>query len=346
MNVLADRHHAGLYHSLQRLFEDRLGAMLWTPVGHEWWDAGYWRFGEASWGDDRLAQQFLDPGAGWVDAQGRWIGWTDLGGWGLITADPEFPERPITGIRLEFVPYRRWDVVVATAQDNQVGFARFAADHGARFVVLVGNTGQEIDWSLDPLVLNSSEMPILGHGVEIGQEFDSDGLFRWQPIRWRRTITSFVNCMPSIACWPLLEQAREALPEFHVAVHGIDGPDGNVKPISAMATLMAASGWGWHDKVHGDGFGHVIHYWAALGRPLIGHASHYQGKRAGVLWRDLETCIDLDQHPLDEAVGLIREISADPVRHDAMGRAIRAVFDETTDWAEDARKVRALLGIA
>ncbi len=39
MNVLADRHHAGLYRSLQ-LLGDRLGWNLYTPVGMDWWDAG------------------------------------------------------------------------------------------------------------------------------------------------------------------------------------------------------------------------------------------------------------------------------------------------------------------
>lgn len=343
MNVLADRHHAGLYHSLQRLFEGRLGTTLWTPVGHEWWDEGVWRFGEA-WGDDRLARQFLDPDAGWVDDRGRWIGWT-ADGPGLVTVDPEFPDRLIRGVRLDTARSMSWDVVIATAAENQAGFARFAADHGARYVVAVGNTNQEIDWGLDPLVLNSSEMAIVGRGVQIGQEFDSDGLFAWRPITERQTIRSFVNCMPAIACWPLLEQARAGLAEFRVAVHGIDGPDGNVKPITDLAALMAASGWAWHDKAHGDGFGHILHYWAAIGRPLIGHASHYAGKRGAVFWRDLETCIDLDCHPLEEALALIREISADPPRHDAMGRAIRAVFDATTDWEADARAVRELLGI-
>jgi hypothetical protein len=35
-----------LVHSLQRVFEDRLGMTLYTPRGHEWWDEGIWRFGE------------------------------------------------------------------------------------------------------------------------------------------------------------------------------------------------------------------------------------------------------------------------------------------------------------
>lgn len=324
MNILVDRHHAGLYHSLQLLFEDRLGHMLYTPVGHDWWDEGYWNFGRTYWGDDRLARQFLT-----MD--------------GLVTSDPEFPGRDIYGVTLGLARAMPWGAVIATVPDNQAGFHRFAQEHGAKFVVQVGNTNQEIDWSLDPLVINSSEMPLLGRGVRVGQEFDSDGLFAFRPPDHRYRIASFVNCMPQIQCYPLLRAAEELLPDFYFAVHGIDGPNGNIKPIAETARIMRHSGWGWHDKAHGDGFGHVLHYWAAIGRPLVGHASHYAGKIGEKFWRDGETCIDLDRHSLGEAAGLIREISADAPRHEAMCHAIRAVFDATVDWARDAELVRGLL---
>jgi hypothetical protein len=239
----------------------------------------------------------------------------------------------------------RWDAVIATVQENEPGLHRFAQEHGAKYLVHVGNTNQRIDWSLDPLVLNCSEMPMLGKHANIGEEFDSDGMFGFaEPVN-PAPIASFVNCMPEICNdHGYIKEEVDALQTWlPLAIHGISGPQGNIKPIERTAEIMRASGWGLHDKPHGDGYGHVIHYWAAIGRPLIGHASHYNGKNASVFWRDLETCIDLDQHPIQEAIELIREISADPPRHEAMCRAIRKVFDETTDWAGDAEKVGRLL---
>ena len=324
MNVLCDRHHAGLLYSLQLLLEDRLGYKLYTPIGHEWWDAGIWRFGEV-FGDDRLARQYLDPG--------EWL-----------MFDPEFPERPIHGITLPLANVLPFEAVIATVQENQRGFHRFAREHGAKFVVQVGNTGQQIDWTLDPLVINNSEMPMLGPHVDVGQEFDSDGLYAFSEPTEMHRIGSFVNCMPQIVCWPLMQEMRSKLPKFSWAIHGIDGPDGNVKPAERQAEIMRGCGWGWHDKAHGDGFGHVLHYWAAIGRPLIGHASHYNGKRGSIFWRDLETCIDLDKHSEDEAAALIRTISLDRKRHLEMCKAIRAVLDANIDWAGDAEKVKGLLG--
>jgi hypothetical protein len=333
MKVLVDRHHAGLFHSMQLLF-DRLGGTVYTPMGHDWWDAGYWRFGEGTYPDDRLAQQFLNT-AQFEDG---------------VTYDPEFPDRVIRGVLLDDAIGADswdagWDYVVATLQDNQHGFARFARETGAKFVLAVGNTGQLIDWGLDPIVLNSSEMPLLGRGVNIGQEFDSDGIFARAPISNALRIGSFANVMPQMPCWPLLDYARKTAQDLDFRVHGIDGPDGNVKPIDAIANVMRGCGWGWHDKTHGDGFGHVIHYWAAMGRPLIGHASHYRGKRAEPLWEDGVTAIDLDKHHIDEALDMVRSISSEPRVHNDMSVAIRRRFDELCDWDRDAKAVADVLGI-
>lgn len=325
MNVLCDRHHAGLFHSMQ-LLAQRFGWDIYTPVGHEWWDEGYWSFGRWTYPDDRLAQQYLNTD-GWHGLPVPW------------TSDNEFPDRLIYGVTLETA--RRdfsWDLVIATLQDNQAGFHRFAQEAEAQYVVQVGNTGQYIDWGRDPLVLNSSEMPILGRGVSYHQPMDPIAFVEPFEIR---SAASFVNCMTSMGrCWDGLLAAQQRLP---IAVHGIDGPGGIVKPLARSVEVMAEAGWGWHDKAHGDGFGHVIHTWAAVGRPLIGHASHYAGKMAEPLWIDGETCIDLDRHSVTDAVDTVLSIS--PARHRAMCEAIRSKFDEI-DWEGEADAIADLLGLA
>jgi hypothetical protein len=309
-NVLVDRHHSGLYHSLQ-LLAARLGWTLYTPMHHEWWDEGYWSFGRFTYGDDRLAQQFLmHP-----------------------DVDGEFPKADLINfVSLEHARTLKWDIVMTSLPDNEFGFHRFAKEHGAQFAVQIGNTGQYVNWDLEPLAISSSEMPIQGRGVVYHQEMD--------PVAYVPPglgVASFVNCMTSMGyCWDLLEEARARIP---VRIFGIDGPDGVVKPYSRLVDIMGSVGWGWHDKAQGDGFGHVIHTWAAVGRPLIGHASHYRGKMAEHLWRDMETCIDLDRHSVAEAVDIIRTIS--PAEHERMCLAIRAEFD-TIDYAAEAESIRDL----
>jgi hypothetical protein len=339
--VLVDRHHHALFHAMQRLFEDRLGYTVYTPLGHEWWDEGYWRFGEG-YGDDRLAQQFLS-----LDRPGEWTPDSHKPCCReFVGYDAHHPDRPIRGIELTPALDREWAFVVATVQDNQQGFKRFADRVGARYVLQVGNTNQHVDWSLDPLALVSSEVPIRGKGIVIHQEMDP--VFQYNnpsekvydpPV----LIPSFVNCFGSTPCHRPFIELRDLLPQMTFCDHGIDGRDGNIETVAAIADEMALSLFGYHDKVQGDGFGHVLHDWAAIGRPLIGHGNHYTGLMGEVFWQDGVTCIDLDKHTVTEAAQMIRDIAADPPRHREMCRAIRAVFDANVDFAAEAERVREFL---
>lgn len=304
----------------------RFGWTLYTPTGHDWWDRWFWSFGRGTYDDDRLARQFL------MD--------TD--------ADGEFPDDPINRVGLEEALGMDWAYVIASVPDNEAGFHKFAKLVGAQYVVQIGNTGQYVDWSRDPLALSSSEMPLEGKGVVYHQELDP---IEFEPVGSdlsRHEAASFVNCMPQMGpCWDLLKSAQDRLGPNEIndpklAVYGIDGPGGVVKPYVDLIDTMACYGWGWHDKAQGDGFGHVIHSWAAVGRPLIGHASHYRGKMAERFWQDGVTCLDLDKHSVDDVVQIVQTIS--PSDHEAMCLAIRAEFDKI-DYVAEADQIADLLGI-
>jgi len=337
MNALIDRHHSGLFYSLQ-LLGDRLGWDVYTPVGDGWWDEGYWAFGREAYGDARLRDQYLDT------SDAAWSHWGADGDGLWLTHDRDYPERPIRGVELDRAREMRWDYVMPTVQDNQRGLHRFAVERGARYLYQVGNTNQQIDQSLDPIVLASSEMPILGHGVRYLQEMHA--AYRWYEPDHPLRIANFVNYATRTECWPLMPRLWRRLSSFDWVLHGAGMPEGSLHPTTAVAIAMADANWGLHCKPTGDGFGHVLWGWAAVGRPLIGHASHYAGKLGEVLWRDLETCIDLDRHDTDEAADLIRDISHDPERHYAMCRAMRDTFEAYYDPERDAQNIARLLGVS
>lgn len=310
---------------------DRFGWELFTPVGLEWWTEGYWRFGEV-FGDDRLAQQYLVVNETWREVEPGLF----------LTFDQHHPARPLHGVTLELARTWEWGFTCATVQENQAGLARFAKEHDARYLLQVGNTNQHIDWSLDPLVLNASEMPILGKGVRIGQEFDHNGIFRYREPTEIQRVASFVNLLPLIPqSWVFFEELRKLLPDFRFRSFGHECPDGLLKPVANIAEEMAHSGWAFHDKTTGDGFGHVIHNWAAIGRPLIGHASYYGGQLAEPFWQDMVTCIDLDKHSIEETAEIIGSMT--PKRHQEMCVSMRATFEAIVDFEADAEKVRGLL---
>jgi len=317
VRALIDYHHADLVESLHLLLTDRLGINLYVPVGLEWYEANVWQFGRETWGDDRLARQFLTRES--------------------VERDNAHPDRLHNVVQYAEALDMEWDYVIASVPDNYLGYHRFAREHDATFVIQAGNTRQHIAWEMDPLVLNSSEMPIHGKGVTYHQEFSLED-FHYSDAP-SQIIGSFVNCMDRLPCWSWLAEAQKLMPERTFRIHGIDGLDGNVKPTRDVGTLMRSYGWAWHDKVTGDGMGHVIHNWAAVGRPLIGHASHYAGQMAEALWEDGVTCIDLDRHAVSELPGLL-----DSLDNVTMGRAIRDRFDQLVDFEEEADRVRELLG--
>jgi len=330
MNVLADRHHADLLYSLQRLFEDRLNYRLYVPVGRDWWDADYWKFGQA-YGDDRLAKQFLNTAA-----------FREIEPGIFLTFDSCHPERPIYGITLSRARSMRWDCVIATVQENQLGFRIFANEIGAKYLYHIGNARQAVNWQLDPLALDSTMIPLGGRGLHISQEFDSDSIFRYRSPRYTQRVTSFLNLLPLIPeCWEPFCRLRALMPKFMFRSYGHDCPDGFLTPVAAIAEEMTLADWAYHDKPTGDGFGHVLHCWAAIGRPLIGHASYYQGQRASIFWSDGISCIDLDKHSVEEAAKMITEMPED--HYERMCLTIRDIFEATYDPANDSELLARFL---
>jgi len=338
--ILVDRHHAGLLYSLQLLFEDRFDMDLYVPVGHDWWDEGYWRFGEV-FQDDRLAQQYLNANPPWefdplhLESDGEWY-----------TTDVEFPDRLIRGCSLDRFKAMQFDYVLASVQENQPGFARLAEEAGAKYLVQVGNRGQYVDWSLNPLCLVSAEAPFEeGRGVAYHQEYDKDTTFAARPLNSPTIIRSFVNCLDRMPVeWQIFQNFERAMPDFMFKVHGHDGRDGLIQPTTAIANHMGNAGWAWQDKPQGDGFGHVIHYWASIGRPLIGHARYYSGLMPGHLWDDGVTSIDTEAREPRETIELIREITADTARHQWMCDNIRERVDQLVDFEAEAAAIASLLG--
>lgn len=328
MNILLDRHHSDLLESLHRLFEDRLGLTCYVPFGMEWQEQGYWRFGQGySDGGQGVAKQFL------VDAP---------------EVDDLQPHRKLRRVSLEDARRMDWTLVMASVPDNYEGYHRFAWEHGGQFGVEVGNVNQWVDMRLNPFILDSTGK--YGQGVPFTPEFDLDDAFRYVVPSGERYVASFVNLFPHLSCFGLFtETALETMaplgPPWTFGVFGHGGPDGFVKPTTDIAHEMAHNAFGWHDKVTGDGFGYVIHYWAAVGRPLIGHASHYAGQIAADLWEDGVTCIDLDQHPPEVVAVLMENIVRDRDRHEAMCSEIARRVRARIDFARDAENVAKALNV-
>lgn len=323
--VLADWHHPALWESLAILFEDRFGWELFSPIGTGWKRLG-WRLenGTPGWtADDYLVSEEAVP---------RGDHWE--------LTEPEYPERPRRMVTAEQFEAQHWDYIVASVPAHQEPFAAIARRRGARLINHVGDARRHVDRTIRSQVILASAR-VRGASVIYHQEFSRD-LFAPAPIEDRTAVSSLMLRLDDtsgpyrwIADAPGIRWSAVTATEMRGT--------GYLAPMAAVADRMRRSGWVWHDKRIGDGYGHVLFNAAAMGRPLIGHASHYRGLLGEGLWEDLRTCIDLDRHDPVQALRLVRAISADPDWHDEMGAAIRERFERRVDFDAEAARIREVL---
>lgn len=319
--ILADWHHPALWESLSILFEDRFGWELYSPTGVEWKRHGY-KFEHNGTPSD----WYLTQPAKAVDDH-------------FEITSAEYPARKRKAVTFAQADAMRWDFVLASVVVHQRAFSDLAKRWGGRFIHQVGNTHHYIDRTVPQIVLASAKVR-QRHAVIYHQEFDRD-LFAFRPSQHTGTVGSFMLRSETAGCdhrW-----LSDAIGDcWHEYGREIDDPH-YLAPMTKVAQTMAACDWIWHDKKIGDGYGHVLHNAAALGRPLIGHGSHYKRLLGEPFWQDTKTCIDLDKHNPKEALRLVRAISAAPEWHDELSGNIAEVFSKTVDFDGEARAIAEAL---
>jgi glycosyltransferase involved in cell wall biosynthesis len=369
VRVLIDRHHHALLESLLMLFEDRFGWECFIPYGMDWYDDDIYIFERDyrrahGWEPvDAVARQYLE--GIWTDT---WR--NDLAPDGsvpiVVAHDPRHPWRTHRGITLDAARQIRWDIVLSSLPHNDVGMARFAKERGAIFGVQVGNESQQSAWGFADFILSSSTLA--GHGTEdIGrrfdfmgtptvmyhQEFDLDVFHHAWPPANRREVASWVNCFCEGPSYPdFLTFARAHADEFDFRVYGSYGRDtgkedefagGDISPVPDVAETMRRARVGWHSKHWSDGFGHTIHNWFAIGRPVIGYRRYYEGKIAGPLWIEGVTGFDLENRTEAELLDLLRRLRDDDDYHRRISENAAARFRAIVDFDAEAEVIKAML---
>ena len=110
----------------------------------------------------------------------------------------------------------------------------------------------------------------------------------------------------------------------------------------AVLNAMRASDVAWHTKQWSDGFGHVIHDWFAVGRPVVGHEWYYKNQLAGPLWQEGVTSFDLTDKSPDEVAGIIDRLYNDPDLRLRMGENAAKRFREVVDFDKEEQAIRRM----
>ena len=325
MRIFCDLHHNALATSLQLLLEKRLGHQLFFPYGIEWFDDGYWKIGDPYGETARnTAIQFL---AGGLPKDGT----------GVVTV----PNKVTLD---EFKHGPKFDVVIASYRGNIPAYMDLIKKYQPK-AKLVAHYGNE--WSYFPGVWNymcSTAPMTLPDGVNqvfYHQEFD---LMQFRPsfsIR-RDTVASFTNAIRQSNIynqdWRDFLELERLMPDYDFESFGGGCRDGSLRYPDAVANCMRTRGWGFHLKSGGDGYGHVIHNWAAVGRPVIFRSSQYKGKLAEVFLTHEVTGVDLDVVNAHQAAKLIPTLNANK-----LGDNIYQRFKNVVDFDREGKEVQSFL---
>ncbi len=352
MKVLVDYHHHDLWESLELLCA-RLGWDLYRPIGMDWFNEGYWNF-ERAWHGDAVAKQYLEFwGSDYVLKPGGKI---DQSAYYRFDESHERTQKmlTLTGAR-DLKP----DIVIASVAHNHEGLARFASEVGATFGLQLGNVRfSEIDmredrWDLAKfgLVTTNLPAPIDVPHVIYHQEFSLED-FRHEPGNPGEPlkVASFVNCFAeNTKGYAQFREVAESMPSIDWGVYGSYGSVdedqyacGNLHKCADVGAAMRASDIAWHTKQWSDGFGHVIHNWFAVGRPVLGYEWYYRNQLAGPLWQEGVTSFDLTDKTSHEVGNLLSELQREPERIIAMGNNAAARFREIVNFDEEEQAIRRM----
>lgn len=331
MKIFADYHHGGLYHALHILFAERLGWELFRPIGMEWAEKGIWQYSE----NPPTQRQYLDP----VNCELREDGyyyWRDN--------SEEIDHKCLTYEQFQATDI---DIVLATVfQHNQTFLDLQKREKpSAKFVRLAGNSGEPMDWSIIPNLIDTTGLyhpDGAVNRVEWHQEFP-DHLFYWQNPPLVKRIRQYLNCFNETPYYDIWHQFKALLPEFDFRMHGLNGDDGFITPVSALAESMRSTQFIWHIKQHGEGFGHIIHNALAVGRPVITVKKFYEGKLVYSLLEDGKTCIDLENKSDQEIIEAIREASS-PENLLRMSENAYRAFHDHVSFDRDFAVMKEFLG--
>ena len=345
VRVLADFHHHALWESLRILFEDRFGWDLYRPYGMAWYEQNFWQFEKAMHGD-AVAKQYLLPYDDDVDRGEYTERW-----------DRKYPGRSFRMVSLEQFRSQKWGFVVCTLDHNEVGFWSLANEVGARYGIEIGNQWGNHQFHLRPFVLSSilpNPAPAYCPSAIVRQEFDLE-MFRPTVPGPLESVSTFVNCFPTAPTYPRFLATADLLPYLDWKVYGAycEAADdrykmGDIEKVPDIADAMRRSSIGWHDKHWSDGYGHVIHNWFAVGRPVFGSQSYYDGRDGSGrrIAADLFTpgnSVDISDLSPSEVAREIRSLLEDPDRYLRMAEAAAARFREIVDFSADAEAAYAML---
>jgi hypothetical protein len=315
MRVLADMHHGELYESLRILFEDRLGWELYRSIGIDWYTEGYWmvydhpdtvtQYLGMHLTENDISENHRNQGATALN-----LGHTEYAPGIYEIKSPEY-DCIYKAITLEAFKNMKFDIVLSSIPSHISRYNTLISNFqpSAKHIFQVGN-----NWKAPyPEVKNILTSSIHGINSEANcvfyhQEFNLNTFAKTQP----KNIESIFNMMHYMQDKEFFYSMKSFLPAWSFKSYGAGNEDGPCSPhITKVAEVFKNSGFVWHVKSQGDGYGYNIHHAFACGRPLVTRVSDFSGMTASSLLVDGETCIDIGNRTPEQVVHKLVEMLLD-----------------------------------
>jgi hypothetical protein len=346
MKVFADFHHSSLFHSLMLLIENRLGGEIYRPIGIQWYDEGYWNvYPHIDTAKQYLQMQFApidgtiplnEPTRRSVEQRG------------LFSIEDQQNSTTHKAITLSHFMDNKFDILIASIPQHIEPFKKLIRlwQPQAKLIYQVGNQWN-VDSNIVKNVMASANIviPTGINGVIYHQEFDLKTFYYDLPNMASKKIYSFINCLNTSDLykkdWELFLALEKLMPEWEFKSFGGQCRDGSIYDSKGLADKMREATFIFHCKTNGDGYGHVIHNAAAVGRPLITRKVDYIGKMASPLIHNLDTAITIDNLNPDGISERIRHYHEHSLLN--MSEQIRHEFEINVDFIMEERKIRKFL---
>lgn len=337
--VIVDAHHGGLFLSLIYLFQKRLGFELRKPYGMDWYEQGYFSYANEDFIRGTLTCVPLNFPSDPDDVLGY-----GSGGMGVPITLQEATDRA-SEIRF----------MVSSLHFSEGPFAKFISQRAPKATLIrqCGNPNERVRFTRHALCSDlETYNRIKGthHAVLYHQEFNTK-IFNFRPVsirKKRRKVRSFLNYLADMKYlrryWEtLVSQFQEEPVDFFM--HGCkdektptEGWAGAPKDIAEMAEWMTDMHLLCQLK-NWDGFGHILHYSYAIGRPAIVRWGDYEAKLGGLLIEDMKTGIKLSGLWEDDKKKIMTVLESDGALA-SMCWAARERFAETVDFDRDEERIR------
>ena len=303
MNVLIDIHHHDLFRSLNILFFNRLGYQVYIPIGIDWnIQVKYDNYPNMD-----ARHQYLTYVKDWLNIGG------DLSNVKFLTLD-EYKDINI-------------DIHVASITENTLAFLESSRIYGKKTKHIFQSGNNFHPSLLEGIVNNLMSSSTIVYKLSncknkcfYHQEFD---LNHFKPINPCLNINSVHSIQhyfgtgmhPYAIDHALFLKLKSELPSFDFAFYGFGNEKGPITNTPKyMSEFYQNSGFIYHVKPQGDGYGHIYHNSYACGKPVIYKSEYlnsYSIDMTPMMLFDEDTSIDLSKLSVAEAASKINIFAKD-----------------------------------